>query len=61
MSPAQLLWINLLMDCFAALALSYEKYDGEGVPKSGPNIIKWQQLIWEALYQIIVILLFIKN
>jgi P-type Ca2+ transporter type 2C len=58
----QLLWINLIMDTFAALSLSTD-YPSKGLLERKPeprsssilNTRMWKLIIGQALYQIIVI------
>ena len=65
LSAVQLLWVNLIMDAFAALALAtdwassvqlYRKPDKKTDPLFTINMIK--QILGQAVYQITVILIF---
>lgn len=61
LTAVQLLWVNLIMDTFAALALAT---DGPGPtilnrkpePKSAPLITTtmWKMIIGQAIYQLVV-------
>ncbi|XP_073131633.1 calcium-transporting ATPase 12, plasma membrane-type-like [Henckelia pumila] len=67
LTPAQLLWVNLIMDTLGVLALATEKPSKqlmEMPPKAFGNdhfitISMWRNIISQALYQIAVILAFI--
>ena len=65
LSPVQLLWINLIMDTFAALALATDpaspvllnrKPDKKTDPLFTVNMLK--QILGQSAYQIVVILIF---
>ena len=64
LSAVQLLWINLVMDTFAALALATDKptdaiLDRPPAPKSAKliTIHMWKMIMGHALYQIVVTLI----
>ena len=61
LSAVQLLWVNLIMDTFAALALatdppSKEILDRKPEPKSAPLITvnMWKMILGQAIYQLLV-------
>ena len=61
LSPVQLLWVNLIMDTFAALALATDGptekiLDRKPAPKSAPLFTTnmWKMIIGQAVYQLIV-------
>lgn len=61
LSAVQLLWVNLIMDTFAALALATDAptekiLDRKPAPKSAPliTINMWKMIIGQAIYQLIV-------
>lgn len=61
LSAVQLLWVNLIMDTFAALALATDAptekiLDRKPNPKSAPLITTnmWKMIIGQAIYQLIV-------
>lgn len=61
LSAVQLLWVNLIMDTFAALALATDAptekiLDRKPVPKSAPLITvnMWKMIIGQAIYQLVV-------
>ncbi|MCJ1407757.1 plasma membrane calcium [Ptychographa xylographoides] len=61
LSAVQLLWVNLIMDTFAALALATDAptekiLDRKPVPKSAPLITTnmWKMIIGQAIYQLVV-------
>ena len=61
LSPVQLLWVNLIMDTFAALALATDGptetiLDRKPAPKSAPlfTTIMWKMIIGQAVYQLVV-------
>jgi len=63
LTPVQLLWVNLIMDTFAALALATDPpppsiLDRKPDPKSAPLITlnMWKMIIGQSIYQLIVIL-----
>ncbi|OCL09812.1 putative plasma membrane calcium-transporting ATPase [Glonium stellatum] len=63
LTPVQLLWVNLIMDTFAALALATDPptptiLDRKPVPKSAPliTINMWKMIIEQSLYQLTVTL-----
>jgi P-type Ca2+ transporter type 2C len=63
LTALQLLWVNLIMDTFAALALatdppSPDVLDRPPTRKSGAliNVDMWKMIIGESIYQIIVLL-----
>jgi Ca2+-transporting ATPase len=65
LTAVQLLWINIIMDTFAALALATDKaslslLDRKPELKSAPlfNIDMWKQILGQATYQTIVVLIF---
>ncbi|KAJ8612643.1 hypothetical protein MRB53_037379 [Persea americana] len=62
LSPVQLLWVNLIMDTFAALALatdppSLSMLDRKPDRKSAPLITTtmWKMIIGQAIYQLVII------
>ncbi|KAI0965792.1 calcium-translocating P-type ATPase [Xylaria arbuscula] len=61
LTAVQLLWVNLIMDTFAALALATDPptdkiLDRHPQPKSSPlvTINMWKMIIGQALYQLVV-------
>lgn len=63
LSAVQLLWVNLIMDTFAALALATdapteEILDRKPTPKRAPLITTnmWKMIIGQAIYQLVVTL-----
>ena len=61
LSAVQLLWVNLIMDTFAALALATDPptekiLDRDPVPKRAPLITTnmWKMIIGQAIYQLVV-------
>jgi P-type Ca2+ transporter type 2C len=65
LSAVQLLWINIIMDTFAALALATDPaseslLDRKPEPKHAPlfTVNMYKQIFGQAIYQIIVILTF---
>lgn len=64
LTAVQLLWVNLIMDTMAALALATDP-PGESIlerkpdPKSAPliTITMWKMIIGEAIYQLVITLL----
>ncbi len=61
LSAVQLLWVNLIMDTFAALALATDPpapsvLDRKPDPKSAPliTITMWKMIIGQAIYQLVV-------
>jgi P-type Ca2+ transporter type 2C len=64
LTAVQLLWVNLIMDTMAALALATDPptesiLDRKPDPKSAPliSITMWKMIIGEALYQLVITLL----
>lgn len=61
LSAVQLLWVNLIMDTFAALALATDPptpviLDRKPDPKSAPliTITMWKMILGQAVYQLVV-------
>ncbi|KAG5298995.1 cation-transporting ATPase [Histoplasma capsulatum G186AR] len=61
LKPVQLLWVNLIMDTFAALALATDAptekiLDRKPTPKSAPlfTITMWKMIIGQTIYQLVV-------
>lgn len=61
LSAVQLLWVNLIMDTFAALALAtdppaYSILNRKPDPKSAPliTINMWKMILGQAVYQLVV-------
>jgi len=61
LSAVQLLWVNLIMDTFAALALATDPptqtiLDRKPEPKSAPliTLTMWKMIIGQTIYQLIV-------
>ncbi|KAJ5904063.1 ATPase P-type K/Mg/Cd/Cu/Zn/Na/Ca/Na/H-transporter [Penicillium tannophilum] len=61
LSAVQLLWVNLIMDTFAALALATDPpspyvLDRRPEPKSSPliTVTMWKMIIGQAIYQLVV-------
>ncbi|KAK7538187.1 uncharacterized protein J3D65DRAFT_621249 [Phyllosticta citribraziliensis] len=61
LTAVQLLWVNLIMDTFAALALATDPpspsmLDRKPDPKSAPliTITMWKMIIGQAIYQLVV-------
>jgi len=69
LSAIQLLWVNLIMDTFAALALATDNptdslLERKPAKKSDPliNTDMWRQIIGQAIYQIIIcFILYLKS
>ncbi|EEQ85177.1 Ca2+-transporting ATPase, variant [Blastomyces dermatitidis ER-3] len=66
LTAVQLLWVNLIMDSFAALALATDPptetiLDRKPEPKSAPliTLTMWKMIIGQSIYQLVVI--FILN
>jgi P-type Ca2+ transporter type 2C len=64
LTAVQLLWVNLIMDTMAALALATDPptesiLDRKPDPKSAPliSVTMWKMIIGEALYQLVITLL----
>jgi P-type Ca2+ transporter type 2C len=65
LSAVQLLWINIIMDTFAALALATDPatealLDRKPDKKTAPlfSVHMYKQILWQSVYQIIIILTF---
>lgn len=63
LTPVQLLWVNLIMDTFAALALATDPptpsiLNRKPEPRSAPLITlnMWKMIIGQSLYQLVVTL-----
>jgi P-type Ca2+ transporter type 2C len=63
LTPVQLLWVNLIMDTFAALALATDPptpsiLDRKPDPKSAHLITlnMWKMIIGQSIFQLVVIL-----
>jgi Ca2+-transporting ATPase len=63
LTPVQLLWVNLIMDTFAALALATDPptpsiLDRKPTPKSARLVTlnMWKMIIGQSIYQLIVTL-----
>lgn len=63
LTPVQLLWVNLIMDTFAALALATDPpapsiLDRKPDPRSTPliTLTMWKMIIGQAIYQLAVTL-----
>jgi len=63
LTPVQLLWVNLIMDTFAALALATDPpapsiLDRKPDPRSTPliTLTMWKMIIGQSIYQLIVTL-----
>ncbi|PYH68142.1 putative P-type calcium ATPase [Aspergillus vadensis CBS 113365] len=63
LTAVQLLWVNLIMDTFAALALATDPpsphvLDRRPDPKSAPliNLTMWKMIIGQSIYQLVVTL-----
>ncbi|KAL3480166.1 hypothetical protein BJX99DRAFT_35848 [Aspergillus californicus] len=63
LTAVQLLWVNLIMDTFAALALATDPpsahvLDRRPEPKSAPliNVTMWKMIIGQSIYQLVVTL-----
>jgi Ca2+-transporting ATPase len=61
LSAVQLLWVNLIMDTFAALALATDPptpsiLDRKPDPKSAPliTITMWKMILGQAVYQLVI-------
>lgn len=61
LNAVQLLWVNLIMDTFAALALATDPptraiLDRKPDPKSAPliTITMWKMILGQAVYQLVV-------
>lgn len=64
LTAVQLLWVNLIMDTFAALALATDPptekiLDRKPQPKSAPLITTnmWKMIVGQAIYQLIITLI----
>ena len=64
LTAVQLLWVNLIMDTFAALALATDPptpsiLDRRPEPKSAPliSLTMWKMIIGQSIYQLIVTLI----
>ncbi|ODH48339.1 calcium-translocating P-type ATPase, PMCA-type [Paracoccidioides brasiliensis] len=62
LTAVQLLWVNLIMDSFAALALATDPpthtiLDRKPEPKSAPliSVTMWKMIIGQSIYQLVVI------
>ncbi|CAI4218497.1 unnamed protein product [Parascedosporium putredinis] len=62
LNAVQLLWVNLIMDTFAALALATDPpgdslFDRKPEPKTAPliSLPMWKMIIGQSIYQLIVI------
>ena len=65
LTAVQLLWINIIMDTFAALALATDpatekSLDRKPDKKSAPlfSVDMYKQILWQSIYQVTVILIF---
>jgi Ca2+ transporting ATPase len=66
LTPVQMLWVNLIMDTLAALALATEP-PNEELLKRQPyardekiiNSVMWRNIFGHAFYQIVVLLVFL--
>jgi Ca2+-transporting ATPase len=63
LTPVQLLWVNLIMDTFAALALATDPpsphvLDRKPEPRNAPlvSVTMWKMILGQAMYQLIVVL-----
>lgn len=63
LTPVQLLWVNLIMDTFAALALATdpptpEILNRKPTPKSAPliSVTMWKMIVGQSIYQLVVTL-----
>lgn len=63
LTPVQLLWVNLIMDTFAALALATDPpspgiLDRKPEPRSAPlvSLTMWKMIIGQSIYQLIITL-----
>ncbi|KAK5662281.1 hypothetical protein OQA88_8187 [Cercophora sp. LCS_1] len=61
LSAVQLLWVNLIMDTFAALALATDPptsslFDRKPEPRTAPliNLTMWKMIIGQSIYQLVV-------
>lgn len=64
LTAIQLLWVNLIMDTFAALALATDPpndslFDREPEPRTAPliSLTMWKMIIGQAIYQLVVTLI----
>ena len=64
LTPVQLLWVNLIMDTFAALALATDPphssvLDRKPDRKSAPliTLTMWKMIIGQSIYQLVVTLI----
>lgn len=65
LTAVQLLWINIIMDTFAALALATDpatekSLDRKPDKKSAPlfSVDMYKQILWQSIYQVTIILIF---
>jgi Ca2+-transporting ATPase len=63
LTAVQLLWVNLIMDTFAALALATDPptphiLDRRPEPRSAPliNLTMWKMIIGQSIFQLVVTL-----
>jgi P-type Ca2+ transporter type 2C len=63
LTPVQLLWVNLIMDTFAALALATDPpdpivLDRKPEPKSSSliSLDMWKMIVGQSVYQLIIVL-----
>jgi len=64
LNAVQMLWVNMIMDTFAALALATEPPSDELFNRKPQdkkefivNAVMWRNLLGQSLYQIVVLLL----